>query len=266
MLRIVRRGDRHDPKDLTVSLRFEGEFGEAFQGGRAEGLAPGETLKNLVHAAVREHGSAEIEPFGIALCQRILQVHPRVTRARVEVAERPWHRMEAGGKAQGQSFLAGGPEQKTVAITSNGRQLAVVAGIDQLTVMRTSGLRPPRRPGDAGDALDDGVPPILVGALSIRWTYSHGDVAFGPSRQGVRAAVVDTLALHAGRSIHYTLYAIADVILSSFEEITEVTLSMHERPYRPADMFRANENPDDLFIALEEPVGVVEVTVERDAT
>ena len=30
MLRIVRRGDRHDARDLTVSIRFEGDFAAAF--------------------------------------------------------------------------------------------------------------------------------------------------------------------------------------------------------------------------------------------
>jgi hypothetical protein len=32
------------------------------------------------------------------------------------------------------------------------------------------------------------------------------------------------------------------------------------------DLFSAGvENPDDLFVAIEEPVGVIEVTVERDS-
>jgi len=54
-------------------------------------------------------------------------------------------------------------------------------------------------------------------------------------------------------------------VLASYQEIAEVTLTLHERPYRPADLFGAGlENPDDLFVALDEPLGVVEVTVERD--
>ena len=33
---------------------------------------------------------------------------------------------------------------------------------------------------------------------------------------------------------------------------------MHERPYRPADLFAAGtENRDELFVVVEEPVGVV---------
>jgi urate oxidase len=62
--------------------------------------------------------------------------------------------------------------------------------------------------------------------------------------------------------VQHTLYAIADVVLASYQEIADVTLAMHERPYRPADLLL--ENPDDLFVALDEPLGVVEVTVERE--
>jgi urate oxidase len=77
--------------------------------------------------------------------------------------------------------------------------------------------------------------------------------------------VTETLALHAARSVQHTLYAIGDVLLASYPEISVVSLTMHERPYRPADLFHANvENPDELFVAVEEPVGVVEVTLERE--
>ena len=65
----------------------------------------------------------------------------------------------------------------------------------------------------------------------------------------------------------YTLYAIGDVLLASYPEISVVSLAMHERPYRPVDLFHANvENADELFVAVEEPVGVVEVTLEREDT
>lgn len=261
MLRIVRRGDRHDPKELTVSFRFEGDFAAAFREGRSDGLLPGETLKNLVHRAAREHGAGEIEEFGLALCDRVLTAHRAITRARVEITERSWMRMDAGGKPQGQAFVAGTPELKTAAVTSNGRQIAVVSGIDGLSVMRTAGFAPA---AETDDGTADGLQRLLVGALTARWTYSNADVTFRSFRQGVRAAVVETFAWHAGRSVQHTLYAIADVVLATYQEISEITLTLHERPYRPADLFRADmENPDDLFVAVEEPIGIVEVTVER---
>jgi urate oxidase len=262
MLRIVRRGDRHDPRELTVSLRFDGDFGDAFREGRQDRVLPGETLKNIVHAAAREDGGREIEEFGLALCERVLAAHRAITRARVEIAEQPWLRLEAGGKAQGQSFMGGTPERRTAAVTSNGTQASVVSGIEQLSLMRSAGFAPSRRPDE--DATMDGVPRLLVGTLAVRWSYTTPDVTFGPYRHGIRAAIVETFALHARHSVQHTLYAMADVVLASYQEIADVSLAFNERPYRPADLFAAGvENPDELFVAAEEPVGIVEVTVER---
>ena len=266
MLRIVRRGDRHDARDLTVSCRFEGNFADAFVGGRAEGLPPGEALKSLVHAMARKHAGAAIERLGLGICERLLADHPRIARARVEIAEQPWNRLEMGGKAQGQSFLRGTPERRTAAVTSNGTHVAVVSGIDQLTLMRTSGFAPTERGAPATDAsgLDDGLQPLLVATLAARWTYTSPDVTFDAYRQGVRTAIVETFGCHASRSIQHTLYRIADVVLSSYDEISDVTLSVHELPYRPADLFHAGlETPEDLFVAVEAPTALVEVTVER---
>ena len=86
LLRVVRRGDRHDPRDLSVTCRFEGDLASAFVDGRLDALIPGEAVKNLVYATSRDAGAKEIEDFGLALAGRILQNHPQVTRTRVEIA------------------------------------------------------------------------------------------------------------------------------------------------------------------------------------
>jgi urate oxidase len=265
LLRVVRRGDRHDPKDLTVSCRLE-TAADASLDEAAGAVVPGEALKNLVHATAREKANGEIEPFALAVCERLLDTFRQATRVRVEIAEQVWRRLEIGGKAQGQAFEAGGAERRTTAVTSNGRQIAVVSGIAGLMLLRTAGLRAPSppRPHDDPTGLEDGVQRLLAGALEARWTYSSPDVTFGPYRQGVRHVIVETFAAHARHSVRHTLASIADVALASFPEILDITLTMHERPFRPADLFSAGvENPDDLFLVLDEPLGTVEITVER---
>jgi urate oxidase len=265
VLRIVRRGDRHDARDLSVACRFEGSFGAAFREGRADGLLPGETLKNIVYGVARDRGAGEIEAFGLALCERLLTGHRQLTRVRVDVTEHRWARLEAGGRLQGQAFTTGGDERRTAAVTSNGTQTAVVAGIEDLALMRTAGFVPGAGRPDDESGVEDGLQRLLVATLSARWTYTSADVTFAPYRQGVRATIIDTFVWHASRSVHHTLYNIADVVLASYQEIADITLALRERPYRPADLFDAGlENPDELFVALDEPLAVVEVTVERE--
>jgi urate oxidase len=263
LLKIVRRGDRHDPKDLTISWRFEGDFDASFVGGRSEGLVPGEAITTLVHATARSDGHGEIETLALAICERILAAFSRITRVRVEISEQPWTRISIGGRAQGQAFEAASPERRTTAVTSNGRQIAVVSGIEQLDLMRSSGFRSPG-PREDASGLEDGIPHFVVGVLGAKWTYISPDVTFGPYRQGLRAMIVETFAAHARLSIEHTLHDAAEVALSSYPHIADITLTMQERPYRPVDLFNAGmENPDDLFLVVDAPLRVVELTLER---
>ena len=269
LLRLVRRGDRHDPRELTISFRLEGDFEPAFIEGRSDTLLPGEALKNLVYQTTREQGTRELEALGLALATEVLQRQPSLTRVRVELAEHPWQRLDAGGKAQSQAFLSGSSEQRVAFVTTNGTQTSVVAGIDHLTLMRSGGFAPTRRtasdiPDDTGAS--DHLQPLLVGALSARWTYTNGDVTFDVYRRAIRNAILESFAWHRSQSVQHLLYAIADVVLATCDEIADVTLTFHERPYRPADLFSVGaENPDELFLVAEEPIGTVQVTVERNA-
>lgn len=263
VLRLAGRGGRHDPRELTIACRFEGDFAAAFRDGRPQGPVPGDALCNAILREVRRAGPAELEEIGLALCRHLLDAHAPLTRVRVDLVERGWTRLEAGGRPQDRAFAAGPPETKEAAVTSNGTQVAIVAGLGHLSLMRTSGFAPEGELPDDGSA--DALPRLLVAGLAARWTYSSADVTFRAFRQGVRSAIVDAFSSHRGPSVQHTLYAIADIVLATYDEIREVSLSLAERPYRPVDLLP--EHPSDtcdLFVALDEPVGTVEVTVERD--
>ena len=251
MLRVVRRGHRHDPQDLTVTVRCEGDQS-----------LPGEPLRNLAHRVAAERGHDEVEALALALAARIAATYDAVGRVRVEVSEEQWRRLETGGKAQGQAFTPAGDERRVAVATTNGTQTSITAGIDGLVLMRSAGLLAAGPEAGGGDA-EDGAAPIFVGALSARWQYTSGEIAFGPYRHGIRAAIVETFAWHARRSAQETLTSMADVILASYEEVASVTLSIEERPYRPADLLDLAVARDALFVVRDEPLAVVEVTVDR---
>ena len=183
MLRIVRRGDRHDPKDLTVSCRFE-SAADASLDEPAGATVPGEALKNLVHATARERRptarSSRSRSPSASACSTTF---PQITRVRVEVAEQVWSRLEIGGKAQGQAFEAGGAERRTTAVTSNGRQIAVVSGIEDLLLLRTAGLAPRRRGSRTTAA---GCRTACSGCWSAR--SARGGPTAAPTSRSVRIA------------------------------------------------------------------------------
>ena len=256
MLLVLRRGDRHDPKDLTVALRLEGE---------AASMVPGEAIKNLVHRLARDEDHPTIETLALAMCARILSTHGGIRRARVDVVEQPWMRLEAGGKPQAQAFTPAGVERRTVTVTSNGTQTSIASGLDNLVLLRTSGFVPVERGHASDEPTADGLQRVFIASLASRWAYASGDIAFAACRQGVRAAIVDTFAWHKGRSAHETLTAVADVVLQSYHDISEVTLTLQEHPYRPVDLLELSLDGDALFVAHDEPIGTVEITVAREA-
>jgi urate oxidase len=150
-----------------------------------------------------------------------------------------------------------------VAVTGNGERISIAAGLENLVLLRTAGFAPTTRGRVGDDPSDDGLQRVFVAALSARWSYMSGDVAFAPCRQGVRAAIVETFAWHRGRSAHETLTTIADVVLATYQDISDVALTLHERPYRPTDVLELSLDGDALFVAHDEPIGIVEIAVAR---
>jgi urate oxidase len=249
LLRVLRRGDRHDPKHVTLALRFQGDV-----------LIPPEPLKALIYRVAAEQTHDEVEALGLAICERVFAEYPEIGLARVEVAEDSWGRVVAGGRPQAQTFTPGGGERRVAIVTTNGTRTAVTAGIDDLVLLRTGGLMP-RGAGDAEEPDVDALPRLVIGAITARWVYTSAEIEFAPYRQGVRSAILDTFACHAAQSVHHLLTATADVVLGSYQEVASVTLTMNERAYRPVDDFAVDG--DALFIAQDEPLAVTEVTVER---
>jgi urate oxidase len=250
LLRVLHRGDRHDPKDVIVSLRLEG--GDAL---------PAEPLKNAVYRVARTPKFPEVETFAMAIAEAVLTQFPQVTLARVEVSELAWSRLEIGGKAHGQAFAPGSGERRAAMVGRNGERTSVTAGIGDLVIMRTCGFGNPHATPAARELQPEGVQPLVIAALSVKWSYGPGDIAFATFRQGVRAAVVENFVWHASDSLQHTLSGIGEVILDTYAEITAVTLTAEERPYRPADLLSIDS--DHLYVARDEPLGVVEVTIDR---
>jgi urate oxidase len=255
ILRVLRHGDRHDPRDVTIGLRFDGPLDA--------GVVPGEAVKNLVHRVASATDHETIEALGLALCETMLAQYRSIALARVELSEQPWRRLVAGGKPQGQAFMPAGVERRTAIVSSNGTRASVSAGIENLVLLRSGGFVPPRPPSERDEGVAEGVPRLLLAALGATWAYTSREIAFGPYRQGVYAAIVDTFTSQAAQSARQMLYSIADVVLASYEEIASVTLSLQERPYRPVDLLDLSVEGDSVFAAHDEPLGVVEITLQR---
>ena len=97
LLRVVRQDGRHDVKEMTLAIRFEGDFEAAHVKGDNRKILPTETMKNTVYVLARQYPVEALEDFCLHLIEHFLTYNPQVSRVRVEAAENLWKRQAHGG-------------------------------------------------------------------------------------------------------------------------------------------------------------------------
>jgi urate oxidase len=113
LLRVARQEGRHDIKELTVAIRFEGDFETAHTKGDNRKILPTDTMKNTVYALARQHSIETVEEFGLHLMEHFITYNAQVSRVRIKIDEHLWTRLPHGGKLHATAFTRAGGEKRT---------------------------------------------------------------------------------------------------------------------------------------------------------
>ena len=97
LLRVVRQQGRHDIKELTIRVRFEGDFETAHTKGENQKILPTDTMKNTVYVLARQYPAEAVEEFALHLIEHFLTYNVQVSRVRIEASESLWSRLVLGG-------------------------------------------------------------------------------------------------------------------------------------------------------------------------
>jgi urate oxidase len=112
LIKVRRLQDRHDLKELSVGIQFEGEFDSSYTTGDNRSILPADTIKNTVYALAKLYTIEQIEDFAQQLINHFLTDNVQVRRVRVEIAEYLWTRIPFGGKQHPWSFTPAGPRAR----------------------------------------------------------------------------------------------------------------------------------------------------------
>ena len=80
LVQVSRRGDRHELRDLTVAIAFEGDYDTSYTDGDNRDVLPTDTMKNTVYALAARDGVGEPEAFGLLLGRHFIDRNPRLAR------------------------------------------------------------------------------------------------------------------------------------------------------------------------------------------
>ncbi|HEY6065514.1 MAG TPA: urate oxidase [Thermoanaerobaculia bacterium] len=263
LVKLGRSGGRHDVKDLTVAVRFEGDFETAHTAGDNSGVLPTDTMKNTVYALAKDGPTGEIEDFALALTDHFLRGNPEVSRVEISIEERLWDRV-------GESAFEGSREERRTARVSRWRdpsKASVESGLKDLLIMKTaqSGFAGFKR--DRFTTLKETTDRILATSLTAAWTHGKSAGPFAGSWERVRRTLLDAFAAHDSASVQHTLHAMGEAALADHAGLSRIRLTMPNKHHLLVDLSPFGlKNDNEVFVATEEPYGLIEATVVRNGS
>lgn len=265
LLRVVRQEGRHDIKEMTLAVRFEGDFETAHTKGDNRKILPTDTMKNTVYVLARQYPVEAVEDFCLHLIEHFLTYNPQVSRVRVEVTENMWARLTHGGKPHASAFTRAGGEKRTACVSGTREGTTIESGVEDLVVLKTTKSEFEGFLRDPYTTLKEDRNRILSTSIRATWLYKDDEIEFSPVWHGVRQLLLDTFAEHDSKSLQHTLYAMGDSVLGNFDQIREIRLSLPNKHFNLVDLKPFGmDNPAEVFLPTDEPHGLIEATLRKE--
>ncbi len=263
--RITRLKDRHEFNEWTVHVMLEGDFENSFTKADNSKVLPTDTMKNTVYSLARGSQAATIEAFAMELGDHFLANNAQVSGVSIEIEERAWERMAIDRTPEPTTFKLGGPEVQTVrAVRDQGREWSVRSGVDGLTILKTTKSAFTGYVVDKLTTLKPATDRIFGTCATITWDYAAAAPDYAEARARILAALLKTFAAHDSKSVQHTLFDMGKAALDTAPEIARIHLCMPNLHHLLADLSHfGQDNPDHIFVPIDEPHGTIEATVER---
>jgi urate oxidase len=264
LVKVSRHGDRHDLKDLTVSIRFEGEYDQSYTDGDNREVLPTDTMKNTVYALAATNSVGEPEAFGRVLAEHFLERNPRLRRVRIDLTEQAWGRIAIGAREHGQAFVRQSAEARSASVQGQGDRITIGAGVKDLVILKSSRSGFTGFLRDAYTTLPDVADRILATALTATWHYRTSDLDFNLTWRAVRNTLLEAFGEHDSRSVQHTLHAMGRAVVDNVDAVTAIRLVMPNKHHLPVDLTPLGlQNRNEIFVPTDEPYGLIEATVMR---
>jgi urate oxidase len=261
---VSRHGGRHDVRDLTIAIRFEGNYEKSYTNGDNTDVLPTDTMKNTVYALAARAPVEEPESFGLRLARHFLERNPPLMRARIDLTEHLWGRLARGDREHGDAFTRIGPETRTAAVQAHRKRTIVGAGVADLMILKTAHSAFTGFPRDEYTTLPETRDRLFATSLTASWRYAHLDLDFDPAWRAVRQTLLDAFAEHHSESVQHTLHAMGQAVLDNVQDVTAIRLVMPNKHHLPVDLTPFGfDNRNEIFVPTDEPHGLIEATLVR---
>jgi len=154
---------------------------------------------------------------------------------------------------------------RTAVVQVDGEDVHVLAGVTDLTVLKSTGSEFHGFPDVPYTSLVETDDRILATAVSARWRYIGTDVDWDKSFTSIRRILVEKFALTHSLSLQQTLYTMGEAALQAHPELAEIRFSMPNKHHFLVDLEKwGMDNPNEVWYAADRPYGLIESAIVRD--
>jgi urate oxidase len=263
LVRVYRDTARHEIRDLTVSTALRGRFDDAHVTGDQKDVLPTDTQKNTVYAFAKD-GVGSPEEFLLRLGRHFTGEFDWVTGGRWEAQQYTWLRIEGDDGEHDHSFVRGGTETRTSVVQVDGDETVVIAGLQDLKVLKSTASGFVGYPKDKYTTLAETEDRILATSVTAKWRYNRTDLDFNAVYADVRRLLLAGFSRNYSYALQHTLKEMAEAVLEVHPEIDEIRFSTPNSHHFVVDLTPFGlENPNEVFYAADRPYGLIEASFLR---
>jgi len=264
VVRVTRDTARHEIEDLNVTSQLTGDFASAHIDGDNSKVVATDTQKNTVYAFAKD-GIGSPEAFLLRLGEHFTSEFDWVTGGRWEAQQYSWERIVAGGRGHDHSFVRGGTETRTAVVSIDGDDTTVIAGLEDLVVLKSTESGFVGYPKDKYTTLAETTDRILATSVTARWLYNRTDIDFTAVFADVRSILLEAFTANYSHALQNTLHDMAAAVLEAHPEIDEIRFSTPNKHHFVVDLSPFGlENPNEVFYAADRPYGLIEASFLRE--
>ncbi|TYL52672.1 factor-independent urate hydroxylase [Agromyces mariniharenae] len=264
VVKVTRDTPRHEIDDLNVTSQLRGDFAAAHLEGDNAHVVATDTQKNTIFAFARD-GIGSPEAFLLRLADHFTGSFDWVTGGRWEAERYAWQRIVAQGAEHDHAFVRSGQEVRTAVVVADGDERHVIAGLKDLTVLKTTASGFEGYPKDRYTTLPETRDRILATDVAARWRYATVGVDYDALYASVRALLLEAFAERYSAALQATLFDMGRRVLEEHPEIAEIRFSMPNNHHFVVDLSPFGlDNPNEVFYAADRPYGLIEASVERE--
>lgn len=261
LVKVVRSETPHRVRDLTIAIALEGDFAASYRDGDNSAVIATDTMKNTAYALAGEYLTGAIEDFAIVLGRHFLESGKEVERTRVTIDEHAWRPIGDAPDA----FTRDASETRTAVVVVGRHGTSARAGIDGLSVMKTTRSAFSGFPRDRFTTLKETEDRIMATKVSASWAYDPAaSVDFERSYGAVHETFLAVLAGHHSVSVQASIWIVGKAILERHAEVSEISMSLPNLHHWTYDLAQFGiDNDREVYISTTEPHGLIEATIRR---